>query len=396
MTAEILIMNNSAIAMAADSAVTVMNKKTYNGVNKLFMLSNDPPMGIMIFGNANFDIFPMETLIKEFRKKYDFKELKNIKNIHEKFIEYLSKVTPHTDFKVLIDYNLVSFKDFLENKFKSISKEEFNEFIESYTHIDDLNFLSNIDEFNNYDWNFDEILPNFISIEKKENICNILKMMFFKELIYPGTGVVIAGFNHEELFPSFMTFNLIANNNGNIENNILNYEFDCPHGIIVPFAQIDVIKTFMTGLDLSMDIAIESFFEFFIDDYLNELQILINNNQKISQESLKTINENFETFKTTNKTRVNDFMQGIHAWENKVSKPILDSVESLPKEELANMCESLIHITSLKRKVSSDLQTVGGDIDVAIISKGDGFIWKKRKHYFDADLNPHFFKKCEK
>lgn len=37
-------MNSSAIAMAADSAVTVGNKKTYNGVNKLFMLSNDPPM----------------------------------------------------------------------------------------------------------------------------------------------------------------------------------------------------------------------------------------------------------------------------------------------------------------------------------------------------------------
>ena len=27
----------------------------------------------------------METLIKEFKKKYDFKKLKNIVNIHEKF-----------------------------------------------------------------------------------------------------------------------------------------------------------------------------------------------------------------------------------------------------------------------------------------------------------------------
>ena len=37
--------------------------------------------------------------------------------------------------------------------------------------------------------------------------------------------------------------------------------------------------------------------------------------------------------------------------------------------------------------------TVGGEIDVAIISKGDGFIWKKRKHYFKSELNPHFFDK---
>ncbi|WP_157078620.1 hypothetical protein [Methanobrevibacter filiformis] len=42
---------------------------------------------------------------------------------------------------------------------------------------------------------------------------------------------------------------------------------------------------------------------------------------------------------------------------------------------------NIIHITSLKRKVEEGLETVGGDIDVAIISKGDGFIWAKRKHY---------------
>ena len=43
MTSEILIMNKNAIVMAADSAVTVDNKKSYMGVNKLFLLSNDPP-----------------------------------------------------------------------------------------------------------------------------------------------------------------------------------------------------------------------------------------------------------------------------------------------------------------------------------------------------------------
>lgn len=65
----------------------------------------------------------------------------------------------------------------------------------------------------------------------------------------------------------------------------------------------------------------------------------------------------------------------------------------MPYEELSNLCESLIKITSLKRKVQSDLETVGGDVDVAIITKGDGFIWTKRKHYFDANLNHQFFEK---
>jgi hypothetical protein len=31
---------------------------------------------------------------------------------------------------------------------------------------------------------------------------------------------------------------------------------------------------------------------------------------------------------------------------------------------------------------------VGGAVDVAVISRGDGFVWLKRKHYFSQELNP--------
>ena len=41
--------------------------------------------------------------------------------------------------------------------------------------------------------------------------------------------------------------------------------------------------------------------------------------------------------------------------------------------------------------MSLERETVGGPIDVAVISKGDGFIWIERKHYFRPELNPHFF-----
>ena len=56
----------------------------------------------------------------------------------------------------------------------------------------------------------------------------------------------------------------------------------------------------------------------------------------------------------------------------------------------ASMAETLVNLTSFKRKVTLDDETVGGPIDVAVVSKGDGFVWIKRKHYFTADLNPHF------
>ena len=73
--------------------------------------------------------------------------------------------------------------------------------------------------------------------------------------------------------------------------------------------------------------------------------------------------------------------------------PITQSVATLPIEELALLAESMINITSLRRKVAIDnnIGTVGGPIDVGMITKGDGFIWIKRKHYFDQSYNPQYF-----
>ena len=71
--------------------------------------------------------------------------------------------------------------------------------------------------------------------------------------------------------------------------------------------------------------------------------------------------------------------------------PTLQALKFLSKEDLAELAESLIYLTFLKRRTTSSLESVGGAIDVAIITKGDGFIWKKRKHYFDKELNQQFF-----
>jgi len=62
-------------------------------------------------------------------------------------------------------------------------------------------------------------------------------------------------------------------------------------------------------------------------------------------------------------------------------------VISLPKTELAAMAESLVNVTSMKRKVSLQAETVGGPVDVAVISKREGFVWIKKKQYFARELN---------
>lgn len=71
--------------------------------------------------------------------------------------------------------------------------------------------------------------------------------------------------------------------------------------------------------------------------------------------------------------------------------PLRRVIANLPVNELAELAETLVSLESLKERVLTPDESVSGPIDVAIISKGDGFIWIKRKHYFDPRLNPRFF-----
>jgi hypothetical protein len=65
-------------------------------------------------------------------------------------------------------------------------------------------------------------------------------------------------------------------------------------------------------------------------------------------------------------------------------------IEFMPKPEMAKMAEALIDLTSIKRRVSRGMETVGGPVDVAVISRAEGFVWVKRKHYFPTELNARY------
>ncbi|WP_156927248.1 hypothetical protein [Azospirillum halopraeferens] len=74
MTSEVVIMNRRAIALAADSAVTVTSvqngrreSKYFKGANKVFELSNHSSVAIMIFNMADVHSVPWEIIIKSYR-----------------------------------------------------------------------------------------------------------------------------------------------------------------------------------------------------------------------------------------------------------------------------------------------------------------------------------------
>ncbi len=70
--------------------------------------------------------------------------------------------------------------------------------------------------------------------------------------------------------------------------------------------------------------------------------------------------------------------------------PMKSAIAALPLGDLSLIAETFLSIAQIQKRVSAEQETVGGPVDIAVISKGDGFIWTKRKFYFDDALNPAF------
>jgi hypothetical protein len=91
MTAEIAILNKSAVALAADSAVTISagskEQKIFDSADKLFELSPKNPIGVMIYNGMGFMEVPLPSLIRSFRAKCT--NFKTVKDAALSFLNYL-------------------------------------------------------------------------------------------------------------------------------------------------------------------------------------------------------------------------------------------------------------------------------------------------------------------
>ena len=90
MSAGVCIMNKNAIALAADSAVTIGKHRTiFNSANKLFALSNKAPIGAIIYSNAEMQYIPMEIILKQFKLYLGDNVFPELKDYFNSFIKFL-------------------------------------------------------------------------------------------------------------------------------------------------------------------------------------------------------------------------------------------------------------------------------------------------------------------
>jgi hypothetical protein len=73
--------------------------------------------------------------------------------------------------------------------------------------------------------------------------------------------------------------------------------------------------------------------------------------------------------------------------------PLRRILAALAVDEMADLAETLISLQSLKEKLTKPSETVGGPIDVAVITRNEGLVWIKRKRFFDPKLNSRYMQR---
>ncbi len=427
MTAEIVIMNKEAVALAADSAVSLMTgpaespQKIFTSANKIFRLSNNHAIAFMIFNNASFLGIPWEPIITSFGDSLSSSPLPALADYAERFLQFLKYegdlITGDIEkqyFTSLIYAYYLSFRQiFQQNSMEIIrvqgviSEDQVGEIVaqkinEIYAQIMSSESVSGIEHSRIQELSkaYDEILTKVIA-EVFEQLpipdtaraqLKEIPFVFFEKfsgsldpMAQNFSGIVIAGFGEKEIFPSLVAYAIEGRLSGILKyKEIENKKITLENGAyVIPFAQHEMVDIFMSGIDPRLtDALVESLTEIF-HEYP---QAIIDSIGTLNDDEKSSLKTRVQPQSDELITRISTYIDNYRA-SNIV--PVINVVLSLPKTELAAMAESLVNLTSLKRKVSLQAETVGGPVDVAVLSKRDGFVWIRRKQYFKEELNQH-------
>ena len=199
------------------------------------------------------------------------------------------------------------------------------------------------------------------------------------------TGLVFAGFGDHEIFPAMVEYEscgMIVGKHVSREVSRAAINHDVPAWLRA-FAQTSMSDTFTLGFSEDMYISLMMSSEEQLRAFAEEIV-------RASGGDLDKITDLNAMVDGATKT-IGDVMFEKARREHSI--PLRRVLGSLPVDEMAELAETLINLQSLKEKVTKPSQTVGGPIDVAVITKSEGLVWIKRKHFFDIGINSRYLER---
>lgn len=419
-------MNRLGIALASDSAATVRSngKAKFFHADKLFMLSSFHPVGVMVYNNSSLLGVPWEVIFKMYRAKLGHKSFPHLQDYATDLIAFLTNnqqlfpldVQEHY-YKHLIRTFFTGIANGITKRFKAlidngdgITQEDL-EYIPTEVVKDALKEWQAKDDATCFKKDvaadlkskqsgfisgltmsvFEGLKPAVLH-KLTPDLYELAKLVVQKDKIVTEslTGLVIAGYGEVQHFPVMQQYEFGEIFEGELKHKLLEtwqISKDVT-SVIKPFAQSSMAQTFLEGISPKVELQVA---RALAKAYVQTPEAIIDGFPGVSKARKEAYKAQLRAVSANAaKDAIKEF-SGFKGRNHRI--PILQSVVHLPKKELAHVAASLVTLSSFqKRMTTGEDETVGGPIDVAVISKGDGFVWIDRKHYFQPEFNEHFFR----
>ena len=426
MTVEVAAMNRMAVALAADSAVTVSDGtflKTHDSAIKIFMLSQYHPIGVMVYNNASLLGVPWETIVKLFRHNLGNTSFEKLEQYGQSLISYLdhnialfpSEVQDlyflrllKSEYQSIQNEAKTSLFERIQDDPRKLAKDLTDHFLESVEHAITrrLNYWTKQQTTDCFDGSIGVTIVGRLSgkisdialgvfkdwpIEARfmQDLREIAVMLVSKNRFRSEgfSGIVIAGFGDREHFPALQHFQVGGIYGGRLKYRLIGTKSISENNpsIVEAYAYTEMVDSFLYGITSGV-----------LDDLVESVVLVRELPRIVVDEIADILPEEQEELKRKVREASDDvadkFSQNVLVKSESRRQRIMQVIETLQLPDLAQVASTLVSLSSFQQRMSFEQETVGGPVDVAVISKGDGFVWIERKHYFREDLNHHFFK----
>lgn len=422
MTCEVAVLNKYAAVIAADSAVTYSNgtgtERYSKGGNKIFQLSHHEPIGVMIYDTGSLLSVPWEIVIKEYRNVLGTASFDTVEEYADHFVSFVSNnrlFFPDAErdnnysgvigrgLIVLLSEAVVAYPILRDSNANVVDRRAA---WEAYSQgktagYQALPYLNGFDAAELAARQQSAVASNlpaeaatavvklandgaayisdFVDIDAWIRLAVLQSATRF-DSYGQVSGIVFAGYGKAQFFPQLAERKISAFSGQSIvwaPGNTLTVTRAQPSHIS-QFATTSMVDVFTRGYGFDIYKAVDDAFTKAANRIAMELCQAANvaipaNAAAIVQQ----VNSDFNS----------EWTQSLH---NQYFLNIQGAIGTLPIDEMVHLAETMIVLESLKEKVTSPSQSVGGPVDIAVIAREEGLVWVKRKQFFDSTKNPRF------
>lgn len=410
MTSEIVMMNQRAIAMAADSAVTVIDGGKIivrNEQRKLFNFADGLPVGVMFFGNADLMGHPWDVLVEHYRSHTkttplphlrDYAEsLFNLLDILESFFPPARQKDEYKRLLTSVYRFIMRYAHYLnatgtEGPDEEILGTAVDHIWKRYQTTSDGRPRKDLECFpagfaatiaRDYGDTIEDLIGLFFSafsldLKTRERLHEIGIFCVVKDLFLEDiTGLVFGGYGADELYPVTVTYHASAVVGGIVKRaRVDETRIDGDmHASIGLYADSEATYAFLRGIAYGLEARVYGVIHAAGLDLVDKVVAGFSDIDPVLRESVRR-----QCHSEVVPQTVQNCYDVINAFQQQTYlNPILAVVEISTRQDLAETAHDLVALNIFKKRIMADDPTVGGAIDVAMISRDTGFTWVKRQ-----------------